>query len=307
MASEVIKPHVSGLYEYTFTNDKGVEETKLITLSEAILKVGIWSVAAQDDVLSALADQMSDQTKSLEDINEIMGILDIFKRGWQDYYGGQEAKDRTVPFLPEERQKIEQALAAHNAKHGTTHTLKNPVTSGELDRIVTVLQADKDNARSALAKELIALNIGNVSNRDSLTDEQARKIIESLEGKEVDMRLRNAIDEYLTAADNCDTLINCRSCTHTNTLSIESQNLLKELVAKCGLSLGTVDISKKLTLENIDELLKNLSTVQSSQGAVNEDLSLRLNQAASERSAIFSQLQTLLQTLMQTIRQLSNW
>lgn len=82
------------------------------------------------------------------------------------------------------------------------------------------------------------------------------------------------------------------------------QNLQK-LVKDYGLQLGGVDITKALTIEQINTLQANLSTTQGSVGALNEDLSLKLNQAASQRSAIFAQLQTLLQTMMQTMQQLS--
>ncbi len=87
----------------------------------------------------------------------------------------------------------------------------------------------------------------------------------------------------------------------------EIQDKLNALVASGILNLGGIDITKGLTTAQLETIQKNLSTAQSSQGALNEDISLKLNEAASKRSAIFTQLQTLLQTLMQTRNALSRW
>ena len=73
------------------------------------------------------------------------------------------------------------------------------------------------------------------------------------------------------------------------------------------LELGTIDLTKALDREMLTTMQKNLSTAQSSQGALNEDISLKLNEAASKRSAIFTQLQTLLQMIMQTQQTLARW
>jgi hypothetical protein len=62
-----------------------------------------------------------------------------------------------------------------------------------------------------------------------------------------------------------------------------------------------------LTYQELDTLQMNLSSAQSSQGALNEDLSLKLNEAANVRSAIFTQLQAMLQTIMQTRAQLARF
>ncbi|MDR2892608.1 MAG: hypothetical protein LBV80_05940 [Deltaproteobacteria bacterium] len=80
---------------------------------------------------------------------------------------------------------------------------------------------------------------------------------------------------------------------------------LKELAGKHGLQLGDIDLGKELSISDLESLQSNLATTQSSVGALNEDMSLKLNQAASQRSAVFTQLQTLLQTMMQTLQQLS--
>ncbi|MDR2161745.1 MAG: hypothetical protein LBO77_06375 [Desulfovibrio sp.] len=64
---------------------------------------------------------------------------------------------------------------------------------------------------------------------------------------------------------------------------------------------GTVNIA------NLETWQKNVSAQQSSLGAVNEELTLTLNQKASERSAVFTQLQTLLQTMMQLRASLARW
>ncbi len=71
--------------------------------------------------------------------------------------------------------------------------------------------------------------------------------------------------------------------------------------------LSIIRNGNNLTIDEIDTLIDELTTMQSSAGATNEDMSLKLNDAASTRSALFTQLQTLLQTLMQTLRQLSQF
>lgn len=60
-------------------------------------------------------------------------------------------------------------------------------------------------------------------------------------------------------------------------------------------------------ITQLESLQSSLSTAQSSQGALNEDLSLRMNQAASSRAAMLTQLQTLLQTIMQSRQQLARF
>ncbi len=68
----------------------------------------------------------------------------------------------------------------------------------------------------------------------------------------------------------------------------------------------TWDLSK-LDAEKLETLRGQLTTAQSSQSATNEEASMRLNEAANARSAIFTQLNTLLQTLMQTNQNLARW
>jgi hypothetical protein len=67
------------------------------------------------------------------------------------------------------------------------------------------------------------------------------------------------------------------------------------------------DIYAPYTIARMETWQKNISSQQSSLGAVNEELTLTLNQKASERSAIFTQLQTLLQTMMQLRASLARW
>jgi hypothetical protein len=71
------------------------------------------------------------------------------------------------------------------------------------------------------------------------------------------------------------------------------------------------DLGAKYTsstgIAQLETVQKNVSAEQSSQGAINEELTLKLNQAASQRSTIFTQLQTLLQTIMQARAALARW
>lgn len=191
MSNEAITPKANFLYDYkvSTTSKDGTtsESTRVITLAEAVLKSGIWAVEAQDTVLAARMQEMTTQSKTLQDINDAM-------------------------------------------------------------KIITELKAQMQKKGS-------------------------------------------------------------ESCNLDATAHKKLKDLLEGLKGSCKLSLDgtTVITTKSLPLAEAETLLSRLTTLQSSQGAANEDLSLRLNQAASERSAIFSQLQTLLQTLMQTQRQLSNW
>jgi hypothetical protein len=61
------------------------------------------------------------------------------------------------------------------------------------------------------------------------------------------------------------------------------------------------------SISALETIQKNISAEQSTQGTVNEELTLKLNQKASERSAIFTQLQALLQTMAQLRASLSRW
>ncbi|MDL2290697.1 hypothetical protein LJC09_01150 [Desulfovibrio sp. OttesenSCG-928-F20] len=315
--AETITPLQTGLYKYDFINEAGKPETKLITLSEAMLNVGIWAVAAQDGVLAGLTKQMTDQTEALEDINEIMGILDIYKRAWQDWGSGKSSGDldgRTVPMLSDQRQDIEAAIALYNktAAEDKQLTLKNPITYAEFRTLRTALRTRNTSEIVSLKALVVEYNKtqpegSKIAISDPLTNAEALKMITALEGKEVSSTLKAQMQTCKTMIGGADAVNDIPDGDNINILSKEVQKVIKSLVANYGLNLGTVDITAITSLEKLEELMKNLSTVQSSQGAVNEDLSLRLNQAASERSAIFSQLQTLLQTLMQTIRQLSNW
>ena len=94
----------------------------------------------------------------------------------------------------------------------------------------------------------------------------------------------------------------------SGTLSADAQKKLQDLINNKLVSVADgFKVTDGLTLEGIETLQSNLSTAQSSQSALNEDLSLKLNQAASSRAAVFTQLQTLLQTFMQTMMQLSRF
>jgi hypothetical protein len=74
------------------------------------------------------------------------------------------------------------------------------------------------------------------------------------------------------------------------------------------LDLGGLDISKPMSRKQLEEVMqKNLTTAQSSQGAINEDASLKLNKAANDRAAIFTQLQTVMQTIQQARQGLARW
>lgn len=62
-----------------------------------------------------------------------------------------------------------------------------------------------------------------------------------------------------------------------------------------------------LSVEKVEALQAKLSTAQTTYGSLNEELSLKMNQAASSRTAMLTQLQTLLQTIMQARQQLARF
>ncbi len=90
-------------------------------------------------------------------------------------------------------------------------------------------------------------------------------------------------------------------------LSPENQKLLKELKDSKKISYDDKWDISNLDAEKLETLRGQLTTAQSSQSATNEEASMKLNEAANSRSAIFTQLNTLLQTLMQVNQTLARW
>lgn len=90
-------------------------------------------------------------------------------------------------------------------------------------------------------------------------------------------------------------------------LSAATQTLLDKLNTEGKITLGKDWKLDDMTAEQLETLRSNLTTAQSSQSATNEEASMRLNEAANARSAIFTQLHTLLQTLMQATQSLARW
>ncbi len=87
----------------------------------------------------------------------------------------------------------------------------------------------------------------------------------------------------------------------------ENQKLLKELKDSKKISYDDKWDISNLDAEKLETLRGQLTTAQSSQSATNEEASMKLNEAANSRSAIFTQLNTLLQTLMQVNQTLARW
>lgn len=90
-------------------------------------------------------------------------------------------------------------------------------------------------------------------------------------------------------------------------LSAETRALLTQLSEAKKITLDEAWKLDDMSAEQLETLRSNLTTAQSSQSATNEEASMRLNEAANARSAIFTQLHTLLQTLMQATQAVARW
>lgn len=115
--------------------------------------------------------------------------------------------------------------------------------------------------------------------------------------------------EQLQALKDINTVLDAVNTAKANgtQLSEANQTLLEKLKTEGKITydetwkLGDLDAAKLETLRG------NLTTAQSSQSATNEEASMKLNEAANARSAIFTQLHTLLQTMMSLNQNLARW
>lgn len=249
------------LYKISKTDKSGTTTRTVESLvMQDVLEKGIGAVKAQDAALAQLYGQMEDQTRTLNDINDVMQQLNSLKSNLQD---GVTGNNLPVMMLPAEQEKIQALVDLYNSKmpEDKQITLSLPITANQLGT-------------------------------------HYNTIAKAFEGKTLTAEEKVVYDAGVFCTGNC---INA---AQTSQLSPAAQEALAEL-GKKGLQLGGTKASDKLDVSKIETLQANLTTMQSSQGALNEDMSLKLNQAASQRAAIFTQLQTLLQTLMQTLQQLS--
>ncbi len=122
----------------------------------------------------------------------------------------------------------------------------------------------------------------------------------------------DTLEKINTLLSNTTTIVS--SFTSSNNMSSLSadaakfRDLLKEPTPILTVSNDLKDKlinGKNLTVDEMHQVQTALSSAQSSQGALNEEMSLTVNKVASERSAIFTQLQSLLQTLTQLLQTLS--
>ena len=241
-----------------------------LTLDEYMLSIGIKSVEAQDKVLADLMSQMGKQTANLTDINDCLQMLNNMKAGFES--SPTDGSQRTASLSQEQKQYVEYAISTVN-----DWISENPSAG------LTALGTLPDPAVVADMVPLFAT-------------------MQALLGSN---KLPAVFDGMLAHASMIlhDNSIQQEFCQVTGDLWAKLESLSKEGL----LQLGGITKGTNLTLEQLETLQKNLSTAQSSQGALNEDISLRLNEAASKRSAIFTQLQTLLQTIMQTRSALARW